>query len=217
MKKIFLTVLLLPVFYAVYGQTQVQVMTTGNNTINSANPYAADVVIGSDKGTRHDASMMWWSSGSADRISLTNDTFYLSQWNTVNPNIALGGAVGYSSFFLGNVLIGKTSQSNTSYKLDVVGGIRANQVVVNTSGADFVFAPEYRLPTLATIKSYVKKEHHLPGIATAAQMQTAGLDLGDNQTVLLQKIEELTLYVIRMDSEITKLKKQNKKLATLIK
>ncbi|MGY4538147.1 hypothetical protein ACVW0P_002567 [Mucilaginibacter sp. UYNi724] len=101
MKNIFDSFIIAPILRC-YGQTQVQVMTTGSNPINTANPYAADVVIGSDKGTRHDASMMWWSSGSADRISLTNDTFYLSQWNTVNPNIALGGAVGYSSFFLGN-------------------------------------------------------------------------------------------------------------------
>lgn len=69
----------------------------------------------------------------------------------------------------GNVLIGKTSQTNTSYKLDVNGTGRLNQVVVNTTGADYVFDPGYRLNTLHDLERYISKEHHLPGIAPAAQ------------------------------------------------
>jgi hypothetical protein len=99
----------------------------------------------------------------------------------------------------GNVLIGKTSQTNSTYILDVNGNIRANSVVVNTTGADFVFDPGYGLLPLADVKQYIQAFHHLPGIASAAQMQDQGVDLGNNQTRLLQKIEELTLYMIDQD------------------
>lgn len=101
-----------------------------------------------------------------------------------------------------NVLIGKNSQLNSAYKLDVNGIIRANKVVVNTTGADFVFDSSYQLPTLETVENFVKKEKHLPNIATAAEMQQNGLDVGDNQIKILQKVEELTLYVIAMNKTL---------------
>jgi hypothetical protein len=64
----------------------------------------------------------------------------------------------------GNILINKTSQTNTAYKLDINGSARANEVVVNTTGADFVFEPKYNLPKLPEIKSYIDANHHLPEI-----------------------------------------------------
>lgn len=57
---------------------------TGNNVFNVADPKAADIVIGSDSGTRHDSSIMMWSNASASRIFQQSDIFYLSVWNQ-NP------------------------------------------------------------------------------------------------------------------------------------
>jgi hypothetical protein len=102
----------------------------------------------------------------------------------------------------GNLLIGKSTQSNSSYKLDVAGSVRANQIVVNTNGADFVFDPTYKLMPLADISKYVNKNHHLPEIASAKDMQANGLNVGENQVKLLQKVEELTLYLIEKDKQI---------------
>jgi hypothetical protein len=104
----------------------------------------------------------------------------------------------------GNVLIGKTSQTNTAYKLDVAGIIRANQVVVNTTGADYVFDSSYRLYSLSNLEKYIEQNHHLPEIVSAEKMQAEGLNVGENQTKLLQKIEELTLYAIYSDKHIKK-------------
>jgi len=102
----------------------------------------------------------------------------------------------------GNVLIGQTTQNNTAYKLDVNGNVRANQIVVNTTGADFVFEPAYKLLSLSAVDLYIKQNHHLPDIASAKQMQADGLNLGENQTKLLQKTEELTLYLIEKDKQL---------------
>lgn len=112
----------------------------------------------------------------------------------------------------GNILIGKTSQTNPSYKLDVAGSVRADKITVNTTGADFVFDPAYTLPGLPELAAYIQANHHLPQMASAADMQKDGMDLGDNQTRLLQKIEELTLYLIQQNIELETLKKQNQKL-----
>lgn len=101
----------------------------------------------------------------------------------------------------GNVIIGNTTQTNASYILDVWGNMRAKQITVNTTGADFVFEPSYKLNTLPALKEYIDQHHHLPEIASAAEMQKDGLNLGDNQVKLLQKVEELTLYLIEKDKK----------------
>jgi len=61
----------------------------------------------------------------------------------------------------GNVLVGKTSQINTTYKLDIDGSARANEIVVNTTGADFVFDKKY-LPKLSDVKTFIDANQHLP-------------------------------------------------------
>lgn len=114
----------------------------------------------------------------------------------------------------GNVLIGKSTQTNATYKLDVNGNLRANKVVVNTTGADFVFDSLYHLASLPEVEQFIQQHHHLPGIAPAAAMQQNGLDMGEHGTNLLQKIEELTLYVIEQNKTINK---QNAKLIALEK
>ena len=106
----------------------------------------------------------------------------------------------------GNVLIGKTSQAVAAYILDINGAARANKVVVNTTGADFVFDSSYDLKSLDNVENYIQQNKHLPDIESAAEMQKDGVDLGNNQTKLLQKIEELTLYLIEQNKQ---LKQQN--------
>lgn len=127
---------------------------------------------------------------------------------TINGNLAVGnGYLGTAAptngaIIQGAVLIGKSSATNSSYLLDINGNVRANTITVNTTGADFVFSDGYKLPTLAELAAYVAANHHLPGITSAENMQKNGIDLGENQTRLLQKIEELTLYLIDKDKQL---------------
>jgi hypothetical protein len=114
----------------------------------------------------------------------------------------------------GNLLIGKTTQVNNVYKLDVNGSIRANEVVVNTTGADFVFNDEYKLRPIEEVSQYVKFNKHLPEVEPANCMEENGVEIGTLQIKLLQKIEELTLYLIDQNE---KLKKQQLKIDALEK
>ncbi len=112
----------------------------------------------------------------------------------------------------GNIGIGTLTPSE---KLAVNGKIRAKEIKVeNSNWPDFVFAGTYALPTLEETKRHIKEKGHLPGIPSAKEVKSNGVDLGDLNAKLLQKIEELTLYLIEMNNtiktqqiEIEKLKK----------
>jgi hypothetical protein len=132
-----------------------------------------------------------------------------SQSQLTDGLVVLGGS--------GNVLIGQVSQTNSSYKLDVAGPVRANQVTVNTTGADFVFDSTYKLLPLSKLSEYIQANHHLPEVAPAAEMQKNGLNLGDNQTRLLQKVEELTLYIIGQNDELQRKDQQLQQQALMLK
>ena len=101
----------------------------------------------------------------------------------------------------GNLLIGKSSQTNSTYKIDVEGKIRASEIVVNTDGADYVFDPTYKLTPLQELETYIRINRHLPGIASADEMQRDGMGVAETTTMMLEKIEELTLYLIEIKKE----------------
>ena len=103
----------------------------------------------------------------------------------------------------GNVGIGTTYPQA---KLAVNGKIRAKEVVVETGWSDHVFADGYRLRPLAEVEAYVKEHNHLPDIPSAAEVEDDGVALGEMQARLLQKVEELTLYVIALQKENDSLK-----------
>jgi hypothetical protein len=115
-------------------------------------------------------------------------------------------------FLGGNVLIGKSSQVNNTYKLDVAGSMRADEVIINTDGADFVFEENYKLTSLKELEAYITVHKHLPNIAPAAEMKINGVGVSEMQTKLLEKIEQLTLYIIEQNKTNQELLKRVEKL-----
>jgi hypothetical protein len=317
MKKI-LTTFVAVFAIAQFSYSRSQIITTGNNLVNTSNPVAADIVIGSsaNSGVRHDASMMWWSNSTASHISNVSDVFYLSVWNTTTPNIALSVAVGGPSYFNGNVGIGTTSllsklqvgagTTNTgsqitmlsgaasgaavnalslvnsappatgnevnltfhtagnysptgmistiaeavqpttdmtfstyssvyglveririmangsvgittaspdaAIKLSVNGSVRAKEVKVEANWSDYVFDKDHLLRPIAEVEAYIKKNHHIPDMPSAAEVAKNGINLGETNSLLLKKIEELTLYLIDKEKQVND---QNKVIQSL--
>lgn len=106
----------------------------------------------------------------------------------------------------GNFGIGTSAPT---HKLDVRGTIRANEILVNIpSGADFVFDNNYHLMPLDQLSEYVQQNKHLPEVKSAAEMEQDGVTMGEMQIKLLQKVEELTLYILQQQQEINSLKQQ---------
>jgi hypothetical protein len=107
----------------------------------------------------------------------------------------------------GNVGIGTTTPG---YALDVPNGIiHAQGVLVDMTGADYVFAPSYKLMPLSQVEQAIKRDQHLPGIPSAKEMSSGGVSVGDLQAKLLAKVEELTLHVIAQQKELDALKTEN--------
>jgi hypothetical protein len=95
------------------------------------------------------------------------------------------------------------------FKLAVKGTVHAQQVNVDlTNWADYVFDKAYYLPSLTEVKTYIDKNHHLPEIPSAEQIEKDGLNLGEMNKLLLKKVEELTLYLIEKDKETKKQEKE---------
>jgi len=109
----------------------------------------------------------------------------------------------------GNVGIGTTDPKG--YKLAINGKICAHEIKIETANwPDYVFAKDYSLLSLLETEKHIKEKGHLPGIPSAAEVKANGIDLGEMNAKLLQKIEELTLHLIRIE-------KDNKEMKQLIK
>lgn len=107
--------------------------------------------------------------------------------------------------------------AGSTYKLAVSGGIITEKVRVATNGspfwADFVFEPKYNLKPLPELEKYIKLNKHLPEIPTTVEVTKNGIDLAEISALLLQKQEEMTLYMIEQDKKIRRLEKQVRRLS----
>ncbi|EKD29218.1 MAG: hypothetical protein ACD_79C00008G0001 [uncultured bacterium] len=93
--------------------------------------------------------------------------------------------------------------------LSVNGSITCKEVVVTMDGwADYVFNPEYSLPSIEQVESFIKTNNHLPDMPSEKDIVNNGLSLADIVKQQMKKIEELTLYVIQLKKENIELSKR---------
>ncbi|MBC31450.1 MAG: hypothetical protein CMH48_11465 [Muricauda sp.] len=113
-----------------------------------------------------------------------------------------GGNIHYDG---GNVGIG--TNANPNFMLAVDGKIIAEEVRVELSGnwPDYVFEKGYDLPTLDEIKKHIEEKGHLPNIPSTKEVKANGIELGEMNRLLLEKIEELTLYILSQERKLEKL------------
>jgi hypothetical protein len=187
--------------------------TYGDGT--GANRYTAFGHNMLEAGSKYDDSKQGGGIYLDDRSIVLPIRFMIKKPNDNVTTYAAGVAVS------GNFLIGHV-KDQAGYKLQVDGNIRARKVHVDMdTWADYVFENTYQLRPIHELEQYIQAEKHLPDVPSAAEVKKEGLDLGDNQAVLLKKIEELTLYVIeqnkRMDEQQKLLQQQQQQIEELKK
>lgn len=97
--------------------------------------------------------------------------------------------------------------SNPGHKLEVAGTVRACKFIAEAnSWCDYVFEPDYALMTLSDLENFIKINKHLPEVPSTEEVMSSEIDIVEMETILLKKIEELTLYVIQQQKEIEELK-----------
>lgn len=109
------------------------------------------------------------------------------------------------------VTIGTSIATPSTYKLGVGGRILCEELKVKLQSAgwpDYVFSKDYKLKSLEEVENFIKTNNHLPNIPSAQVIEKEGLEVGDMQRRMMEKIEELTLYVIDLKKEIEVLKKK---------
>ncbi len=149
------------------------------------------------------------TAGNASRIKFTNDGEILIQTSisgALETDIAWIDGIRLKSD--GKVGIGTFTTSTwdgTDYKLYVKGGIRTESIKVDLSSngwADYVFADNYSLRSIKELRIFISENKHLPGIPTEAEVREKGVDLLEMQIRLLEKIEELSIYITQLEQRI---------------
>lgn len=158
---------------------------------NNANSYLRSVIYYNGA-----TSFYQWSLGSHANVALFDGNEFVwrnPSGTTTYMKITSGGGVGIGTATTG------------SFKLAVEGtiGTRAIKVTSTTPFPDYVFNPDYPLLSLRDVENYISRYRHLPGVPSAETVQNeGGFELGEMNRKLLEKVEELTLYIIQMNKKI---------------
>jgi hypothetical protein len=200
-------------------------LNSGVFTISGSNPYGGPMmVLGPHPSNNVDT---WGIELMPTGLNFWRP-FLNGQSNTGNYFLFLKNTNGNVGIKTDNPTAGLTVNSNVligdpnivtlpiGYKLYVEQGILTEKLkiaVKNTvNWADFVFEKDYQLMSLQEVEKFVKDNKHLPNIPSASEVEKDGIDMGHITSRLLEKIEELTLYMIEQDKKMIALQNELSKL-----
>jgi hypothetical protein len=132
-----------------------------------------------------------------NQLYIGDETFNHTRF-TINPN---NGLIWMST----NVGVGINTTNTAGYMLAVNGKIHSTELVIESGWADYVFDKNYKLRPLTEVEKFIQQNKHLPNIPSAKSIEENGLNVGDVQKRMMEKIEELTLYIIEQDKRIKNL------------
>jgi hypothetical protein len=164
---------------------------TGNGSV--ATPYVVNAIDKSIYSTNGIINAATTTNGNRVVTMNSSNIWFKSLDTETNGKIYIGSNATYPS-------------TTGNYRLFVEGGILTEKVKVSlrssANWADYVFDENYKLMPLKEVSKYVSENKHLPGVDSAKEIAENGLDLAAMQSKHMEKIEELTLYIIEQDKKI---------------
>jgi len=190
------------------GTDRVFVTNAGNVGIGDATP----------SGRLHVACRTYLNNGSGEALALDGTNPYLQFYQSgvsrsfiqqSGTTLFMGVNGGKLRLDATQIAIGNVLNTADNYKLAVTGKIICEELKVELSGTwpDYVFADNYKLRSLDELNTFIKTNKHLPNIPAAAELEKNGMEVGDMQKRMMEKIEELTLYILELKSEVDSMKK----------
>lgn len=145
---------------------------------------------------------------------------FIANTNTMTPLV-------YGDFSAKYLAVGEVAAADRAaatsggYRLLVKGGMITEKIKVAVAGstdwADYVFEDNYKMLSLENVEKFIKENKHLPNVPSTAEVLTNGVDVAKTDAKLLEKIEELTLYMIELNKQVKELKNQNEILKAKLK
>ncbi len=204
----------LPLYINELGNNTIFNLAGGNVGIGTANPLAKLEIRGGNILVRNSANVDNESSIMiAHSINITNYDAFGTSVRTITQS-AGNNLTGQTEKLRiqgnGNVGIGTI---NPDAKLAVNGTIHSKEVKVDMTGwSDFVFKNEYNLPTLEQVEKHIIEKGHLENIPNEEEVLKNGINLGEMNAKLLQKMEEMMLYIIEVNKKVAEIQEENKLL-----
>lgn len=202
-------------------------ISTGGPGNTGYNPFRTVRMIGGSNYTAHfgmgaaGGAAITSQEGSNNRVVLIRSALTYPEYspdggNTLYPiwhggNLPLSDLLRLSNGILASDLTMGTTAAQRD--LNVNGKIKTRKVTVTqTNWPDYVFDSSYQLKPLHQVAQYIQQNKHLPDVPSAEAVHKNGVDIGDNQALLLKKIEELTLYIIQQNKDMQEMKDRIKVL-----
>jgi trimeric autotransporter adhesin len=172
--------------------TYLGVLAGDTNSIGSENTY-----LGYQAGRRAIGSGNVFIGNKAGYFEGGDNKLYIENSDAKTPLI-------FGDFASNRVGINtkKTSDNGVNYTLSVNGKVRATEVKVYTNWADYVFDKDYKLKPLAEVELFIAQNQHLPDVPSAAEVEQNGIFVGEMSKIQMQKIEELTLYLLQINQTL---------------
>ena len=206
--------------YGYYNRTLKDVLFMGNDGsigIGKTNPTARLDVNGSLQAVSATINGALTAQSANISGAITADGALTAKSANINGNANITGTLdanaltANSATITGNATITGTLTANllSAPNANINGKIKAKEVEVTLSDwPDFVFETDYKLMPLNEVEQYIAENQHLPNVPSAAEVEANGVNLGEMNNILIQKIEELTLYILDLQNQINELKKQ---------
>ena len=172
------------------------------------------------QGAGETQNFLWFMDNSSNNQGYlghyTTGQFRLTTYENRLDFVTNGNIINMTLLGNGNVGVGTTETG--THKLAVEGTIGAREIKVEAdSWSDFVFDRDYKLRKLEEVENFIEKNNHLPEIPSEKEVLENGIQLGKMDAKLLQKIEELTLYMIEINKRVNSLETENSELKEKIK